>query len=184
MSQPIRKNMTLVSRWGLSLGVSLVAIASSGLCQTAIAQTAKRVTMPVNAEMTSETKLADSSGIVIPVISPNSWEQQRPSETPSNFPRLSLADILLLEPNLDPEKARPAYVQTAPQILDQGYKVVVETKDAKQEEQVRSLMPEAFRTTYDGRTMLQVGLFRDRANAEEIRQSLSNEGLQAIIVDL
>ncbi len=133
--------------------------------------------------------------IVVPVTP--SIQQPIPSTIDESFPRLSLADILILEPNLDPENARPSYTYTAPQLTpevapqaptqvtrQEGYKVMVATGNSAQEQKVRSLMPEAFRTVYNGRTMLQVGLFRDRANAEEIRRTLQRQGVSTILVQL
>ncbi|GBF79863.1 DUF3747 domain-containing protein [Aphanothece sacrum] len=64
----------------------------------------------------------------------------------------------------------------------QGYRVIVAANDRNQQEQLRSLYPDAFPTSYNGRAMWQVGLFSSRENAQKAYQSLENEGLRAIIL--
>jgi len=60
------------------------------------------------------------------------------------------------------------------------YRVIVRSSDR---ELVRSLYPDAFQTTYNGETVLQVGLFSDRYNAIDAKESLQNLDLEAAIVD-
>lgn len=186
--QTCRETRTLASRWGFSVGVSVIA-ATAGFAQTATAQVnpqqlVAQTSISIDAEVVSPRDSAERFGTEIPVVPPSDLLQPRSNETRLDFPRLSLSDILVLEPNLDPEKARPVYRRSTPRIRGEGFKVMVEAKNAAQEERVRSLVPQAFRTIYNGQTMLQVGLFRDRANAEEVRQSLNSNGLRAIIVSL
>lgn len=61
------------------------------------------------------------------------------------------------------------------------YRVVVEAESESKQALVRSLVPGAFRTFSNGRALMQVGAFSDRANADEIRQMLSSKGLRAAI---
>ncbi len=69
-----------------------------------------------------------------------------------------------------------------PTATPQGYRVVVAVNSSSDKSRVRSLYPEAFSTSYQGRSMLQVGLFSDKNNAEKAEQSLKNVGLKPIIV--
>ncbi len=69
-----------------------------------------------------------------------------------------------------------------PTATPQGYRVVVAVNNSSDKTRVRSLFPEAFSTSYQGRSMLQVGLFSDKNNAEKAEQSLKNVGLKPIIV--
>ncbi len=64
----------------------------------------------------------------------------------------------------------------------QGYRVVVAVNSRREKTRVRSLFPEAFSTSYQGRSMLQVGLFSDKDNAQKAEQSLRSMGLKPIIV--
>ena len=60
------------------------------------------------------------------------------------------------------------------------YRVIVKSRD---KELVRSLYPDAFTIVYLGQSVLQAGLFRDRSNAIDARESLKNLGLDAAIVE-
>jgi hypothetical protein len=64
----------------------------------------------------------------------------------------------------------------------QSYRVLAAAANPMLLEQARSLYPEAFRTTYQGRRVLQVGRFSSRDNAQQAYQMLQSVGLQAIIV--
>ena len=64
----------------------------------------------------------------------------------------------------------------------QGYRVVVGVNSRQDRTRVRSLFPEAFSTSYEGRSMLQVGLFSDKNNAQKAEQSLRSIGLKPIII--
>jgi parallel beta-helix repeat protein len=61
------------------------------------------------------------------------------------------------------------------------YRVVVEADDRDRESKVRSLYPEAFNTTYRGKSMLQVGVFSDRNKAQAVLDSLKDLGLNGTI---
>ncbi|ACK65985.1 Sporulation domain protein [Rippkaea orientalis PCC 8801] len=63
-----------------------------------------------------------------------------------------------------------------------GYRVMVAINDSSQKARLRSLYPEAFRTTHNGQSMWQVGLFSSRNNADKAYESLQNAGLRAIIL--
>ncbi|NJP09419.1 MAG: DUF1565 domain-containing protein [Leptolyngbyaceae cyanobacterium RU_5_1] len=64
------------------------------------------------------------------------------------------------------------------------YRVMVEAGDDSQQEQVRSLIPDAFPVAYNGRTVMQVGAFSDRAKANQLVELLANQGLQVSIESL
>jgi hypothetical protein len=49
---------------------------------------------------------------------------------------------------------------------------------------VRAAVPGSFRTTVNGQTVMQVGLFRDQSPAEELKRSLERQNLQASIVSV
>ncbi|MGK7957150.1 MAG: DUF3747 domain-containing protein [Crocosphaera sp.] len=64
----------------------------------------------------------------------------------------------------------------------QGYRVMVGVNSSQDRTRVRSLFPEAFSTSYEGRSMLQVGLFSNKNNAQKAEQSLRSIGLKPIII--
>ncbi|MDJ0577013.1 MAG: SPOR domain-containing protein, partial [Xenococcaceae cyanobacterium MO_234.B1] len=63
------------------------------------------------------------------------------------------------------------------------YRVLVEVRNNNQKAQVRSRYPEAFTTLYRGKSMLQVGAFSNRSNAETISRSLADLGLKSYVID-
>lgn len=65
--------------------------------------------------------------------------------------------------------------------LSLRYRVVVEAHSDSEQSRVRSLVPGAFRTFSNGRVLMQVGAFSDRAKADEIQRLLSSKGLKATI---
>lgn len=65
--------------------------------------------------------------------------------------------------------------------LNLRYRVVVDARSDSEQSQVRSLVPGAFRTFSNGRVLMQVGAFSDRAKADEIQRLLSSKGLRATI---
>uniref|UniRef100_A0ACD5GU05 SPOR domain-containing protein n=1 Tax=Desertifilum tharense IPPAS B-1220 TaxID=1781255 RepID=A0ACD5GU05_9CYAN len=60
-----------------------------------------------------------------------------------------------------------------------SYRVVVDATTTAEQNRVRSLVPGAFRTTSNGRTVMQVGAFSDRIKADELLQSLNSRGVRA-----
>lgn len=64
------------------------------------------------------------------------------------------------------------------------YRVLVEGASERVQEEVRALIPGAFRTTVGGRTVMQAGAFGDRTNAQDVVDLLSENGLRAVIQQL
>ena len=69
-------------------------------------------------------------------------------------------------------------------VLGFNYRVIVNTTSSQQEAQVRSLVPDAFRTNLNGRTVMQAGLFEDRTAADQLQRSLSSQGLSASVLPI
>jgi hypothetical protein len=102
----------------------------------------------------------------------------------SSQKRRTLNDILVFAPNRN--QSNPSYQDDDNSSLSTNnsttYKVLVSTADSTSESQVKSLYPDAFRTNYQGKSFLQVGLFSSRDNAEQVLNSLRNYGLNPIII--
>ncbi len=64
---------------------------------------------------------------------------------------------------------------------DKLYQVMVIAIDSAQQDKVRSKMPNAFRTSYKGETVMQVGLFSDRRKAESLKTDLKREGFKVLL---
>lgn len=85
--------------------------------------------------------------------------------------------------------ARPPVFTGAPQpssplasALGFSFRVVVNGSSPDVQTRVRSIVPDAFRTVINGQIVMQAGLFRDRATADQMLQRLSNANLQAAVV--
>ncbi|MBD2342760.1 DUF1565 domain-containing protein [Anabaena subtropica FACHB-260] len=64
------------------------------------------------------------------------------------------------------------------------YRVVVEASNDREQELVKSLAPGAFFTIRQGRRVMQVGVFSDRSNADEMLKILNSSGLRTIVETL
>jgi hypothetical protein len=71
--------------------------------------------------------------------------------------------------------------QVAQNSLAGTYKVLVEARNSSQQQQVRSLYPDAFPTSHHGRPVWQVGVFSSQDKAETVAQSLRNVGLNPTV---
>ncbi|MGI0481302.1 hypothetical protein ACN4EE_10970 [Geminocystis sp. CENA526] len=107
---------------------------------------------------------------------------------PSNSGRRrALNDILVLSnpagnPSNAPSNPSPA-VASSSSTTQQVYKVLVGVNNATQESQVKYLYPEAFRTVFNGQSMLQVGVFSSMNKADDVARSLQNRGLKTEITN-
>ncbi len=63
-----------------------------------------------------------------------------------------------------------------------NYRVIVTPRTANDQTQVRAIIPGAFRTTVNGQSVIQAGVFRESSKANEVYQALISNNLQASIV--
>jgi hypothetical protein len=61
------------------------------------------------------------------------------------------------------------------------YRVIVQTRSEREQDRVRALVPQAFRTYLNGQAVMQAGIFSDANNAEQLQQMLQNNGLKATV---
>lgn len=64
------------------------------------------------------------------------------------------------------------------------YRVVVEASSEKEQELVKLLAPGAFSTIWQGRRVMQAGVFSNRYNADEMLKILNSSGLRSIVEPL
>ncbi|MEG4012940.1 DUF1565 domain-containing protein [Microcoleus sp. S1D4] len=64
------------------------------------------------------------------------------------------------------------------------YRVVVDAQSSNDRQKILSLVPDAFRTFTNGRSVMQAGAFREREKADELLQILTVNGLNARIEDI
>ncbi|MCC5635382.1 DUF1565 domain-containing protein [Nostoc sp. CHAB 5844] len=84
-----------------------------------------------------------------------------------------------------PQTNTTAYTQSYLQ-PDRGtrYRVIVEVATEKEQELVRFVAPGAFSTIWQGRKVMQAGVFSNRSNADEMLKNLTSNGLRTIIEPL
>jgi cell division septation protein DedD len=68
-------------------------------------------------------------------------------------------------------------------MLGLSYRVMVPAATEAVQAQVRSIVPDAFRRQHNGQTMMQVGAYRDRAEANAMMQLLSDQGYEVFLVE-
>ena len=132
-----------------------------------------------------------------PMSSENGVSSQTPSSSDEPPPLPSFSELPPLEPpttksvNGMVPTPPPNAINTGRNEIEspgnsnknaKGYRVVVAVNNNSDKNRVRSLFPEAFSTSYQGRSMLQVGLFSDKDNAQKAEQSLRSIGLKPIIL--
>jgi len=76
---------------------------------------------------------------------------------------------------------RPPVIAAPTQSTGLRYRVLVEAGSESQQALVRSLIPGAFRTVVNGRTLMQVGAYSRRDRADQMLQMLASKGLKAAI---
>ena len=63
------------------------------------------------------------------------------------------------------------------------YKVLVEALNEREESEVRSLYPEAFKTVFEGQSLLQIGAFNSWHKAKQAEGTLIDLGLETILLE-
>lgn len=61
------------------------------------------------------------------------------------------------------------------------YRVYVKTASNSQRQAVKKLVPDSFRSFYQGQPMMQVGAFQDRVKADEVINLLNRNGINSIL---
>ena len=64
------------------------------------------------------------------------------------------------------------------------YRIVVETPTDNEQDLVRLFAPDAFPTIWQGRRVMQAGVFSNRYNADEMLKILNSNGLRSIVEPL
>ncbi len=119
------------------------------------------------------------------VVSSGNANSTPPRYVNSRQKRRTLTDILVFAPSSNQSNVSSQGGNNNSSLQSNNsatYKVIVSASDSIAENQVKSLYPNAFRTNYQGKSFLQVGLFSSRENAEQVLNSLRSYGLNPIII--
>jgi hypothetical protein len=106
-----------------------------------------------------------------------------PKRNNSTSGRKSLSDLLssFSGSNRNNNSSQGALI-TDNDLQSDRYRVIVEIKNDSQQEKVRSIYPEAFSTVYNGRSIVQIGVFDSRENASLALETLKNNGLTGMVL--
>ena len=113
-----------------------------------------------------------------------SADSPTPNPHLNNFPDYGVERLLV------PDTPIPVSTQdnsdsipVATKLTATSYRVIVKVDNSSQASQVRSLYPQAFNIVYQGQSMLQVGSFSWRHNAENTVENLQNLGWEGMILE-
>lgn len=98
----------------------------------------------------------------------------------SSIPTGSGSSTVIFSPPSGGSSAPPAPPSRA-QSLGLYYRVFVETSDPFVQDDIRSVVPDAFRTRFEGRSMMQVGAFPTEEEAEARRRLLEENNYDALV---
>ncbi|NEP23163.1 DUF1565 domain-containing protein [Moorena sp. SIO3I6] len=118
-----------------------------------------QISTPVNQNTSNQnTSASSNSGSSIPVFSTSTQSNSEQRGPQGN----------------NPTSALPS----------QGYRILVNAESEQQQDLMRSLIPDSFLTSFQGRTVMQAGLFTTLENIDRVLKLLSSYGLSTTIVPL
>ncbi len=125
---------------------------------------------------------ATAPSIVVPVYSYPATTAPSypnyPSTPPASAPVTSPTPLPAI-PSNRPVVSNPANPTNASGLI---YRVVVANASETVQQQVQRVVPNAFRTSVNGRSVIQAGVFREASKATELQQQLTRSNVQATIV--
>ncbi|MDY6901828.1 MAG: hypothetical protein SWZ49_27690, partial [Cyanobacteriota bacterium] len=101
----------------------------------------------------------------------------------AKIPATKKSSINMSPPGISPtppRNANPSQIQARTTQLG-SYKVIVEAVTPRQQELVKFIVPDAFRTRRKGRRVMQAGIFTSRDKARNLVKIFKNNGLRARI---
>jgi Protein of unknown function (DUF3747) len=97
----------------------------------------------------------------------------------ANTPGLNLNAMVPGSEASQPGSVPPSSLQGT--MTNYRFRVYVNPADASQQRTVKTLVPGSFRASYQGKAVLQVGAFQDRAEADEVMDLLNRNGITSIL---
>lgn len=154
--------------------LSAIALSPFGFGAGAIAVPASVVvpTVPITRTPTTPTVVpaapTNRGNVVIPIYSsPNA-----PAVILPPPPRSTPAPIV----------TRPTYAGSNTENGGLVYRVVVASNSVLTKQQVQRVIPDAFSTTVNGKSVIQAGIFREQSKAKEVQQLLNRNNLSASVL--
>jgi hypothetical protein len=87
-------------------------------------------------------------------------------------------------PSLEQEEAEAEgrQFQSTTRTSNTLYRVVVRPRNSKQQSKIKSLVPDAFRSSYEGDSVMQVGLFDNEAKVDRMVKLMKDNGLKPKVI--
>lgn len=172
--------------------MAAIALSPFGLAQAAIAVPGSIVvpTIPSSGSSSSwsaGTTTRPTAPVVVPTYPAGSYSTYpvQPTYPPTSNPAVTTPSRLPTVPTVRPPANRPVVSNPQPTQPVMGgtvYRVVVFNASEMAQQQVRSVVPQAFRTSLNGQSVIQAGVFREQSKAVELQQLLNRSNLQASIL--
>ncbi|WP_299405129.1 DUF3747 domain-containing protein [Acaryochloris sp. IP29b_bin.148] len=99
----------------------------------------------------------------------------------SSVPPSAVASRSVNIPVPSPDSGRQ--FQAAARRSEKLYRVVVQPRNSKQKSKIKSLVPDSFRSTYQGRAVMQVGLFDNRSKVERMVKLMKRNGMKPEVIE-
>ncbi|MDX2243128.1 MAG: N-acetylmuramoyl-L-alanine amidase [Leptolyngbyaceae cyanobacterium bins.302] len=120
----------------------------------------------------------NAPSVVVPIYTPG--YPSYPSTYPPTYPTTPGRNPT----PTPPQPSRPVVTNPPSQPATGGliYRVVVMNGSDSTQQQVKNVVPQAFRTSLNGQPIIQAGVFREQSKAAELQRTLNRNNLQATIL--
>ena len=152
---------------------------SSNLLSQLRSQAANAINIPVPLPESNQSARVIYPLSTQPAVTPTSTASSSVLPVPGSY--IPVSDEGYLPTGLESSSTASTLTPIATSLLGLQYRVVVEDISEATYQQVRQFVPEAFRTVVKNRSVIQVGAFRDRGEANQIWQQLTRNRIPAKI---
>jgi hypothetical protein len=118
-------------------------------------------------------------------LKPEVIEEDKDPSLLASIPPSSAANrpVEILVPSPEEEEAEEGrQFQSTTRTSSMLYRVVVRPRNSKQQSKIKSLVPDAFRSSYEGDSVMQVGLFDNQAKVDQMVKLMKNHGLKPKVI--
>lgn len=102
---------------------------------------------------------------------------------PSSVPSTAVASRAVTIPVPSPDSGRRFQSAARSSSSSKLYRVVVQPRDSKQKSKIKSLVPDSFRSSYRGQSVMQVGLFDTRSKVDHMVKLMKRNGLKPEVIE-
>lgn len=159
--------------------LAAIALSPFGMAQAAIAAPGSVVVPTIPSSGSSSVAPVaprpSAPAVVVPIYSPGQPTRNPVVTAPGRLPPVPTVQ----PPATRPPSNSPVFQPSANGVI---YRVVVANASDLVQQQVKTLVPQAFRTSLNGQSVIQAGVFREQSKAVELQQLLNRNSLQATVL--